>query len=225
MDQGGEQRSDARDQGDWKRRGSFRCSSFLSGSFRLFSLLTCALSHTGCRDGHRSRCRRSRSVRPFSSHLLIPPAFAHSSLSRSLAAPTTEDGSSTGVFCTSSARPRFAPFADCRSLGSSCSGIPPIRILQQLQAKHPELMKDKKTQIFLDGGITRGTDVLKASLPFLFIPLPLADPPFVSFVVRQALCMGATAVGLGRPFLYAQSAYETRGVVKAVHSKSWRTKD
>lgn len=33
----------------------------------------------------------------------------------------------------------------------------------------------------MDGGIRRGTDVLKA------------------------LCLGATAVGLGRPFLYAQS--------------------
>ncbi|KAL7417848.1 FMN-dependent dehydrogenase-domain-containing protein [Mrakia frigida] len=71
-------------------------------------------------------------------------------------------------------------------------GVPPIRILQQLQAKHPELMKSTKTQIFLDGGITRGTDVLKA------------------------LCLGATAVGLGRPFLYAQSGWGTQGVVKAV---------
>lgn len=42
------------------------------------------------------------------------------------------------------------------------------------------------------GGIRRGTDVLKA------------------------LCLGATAVGLGRTFLFAQSAYGTDGVVKAV---------
>jgi L-lactate dehydrogenase (cytochrome) len=44
----------------------------------------------------------------------------------------------------------------------------------------------------LSGGIRRGTDVLKA------------------------LCLGATAVGLGRTFLFAQSAYGTDGVVKAV---------
>ena len=36
----------------------------------------------------------------------------------------------------------------------------------------------------------------------------------------QALCLGATAVGLGRPFLYAQSAYKTRGVIKAIDSES-----
>lgn len=42
------------------------------------------------------------------------------------------------------------------------------------------------------GGIRRGTDVIKA------------------------ICLGATAVGLGRTFLFAQSAYGTDGVVKAV---------
>lgn len=42
------------------------------------------------------------------------------------------------------------------------------------------------------GGIRRGTDVLKA------------------------LCLGASAVGLGRTFLFAQSAYGTEGVIKAV---------
>lgn len=45
------------------------------------------------------------------------------------------------------------------------SGVPPIRILQQLQEKYPGLIKSSKTQIFLDGGISRGTDVLKVGLP------------------------------------------------------------
>jgi glutamate synthase domain-containing protein 2 len=49
-------------------------------------------------------------------------------------------------------------------------------------------------EVYVDGGIRRGTDVLKA------------------------LCLGAKAVGLGRPFLYAQSAYGEDGVVKAVQS-------
>lgn len=50
-------------------------------------------------------------------------------------------------------------------------------------------------EIYVDGGIRRGTDVLKA------------------------LCLGAKAVGIGRPFLYAQSAYGPDGVVKVVESE------
>jgi hypothetical protein len=50
-------------------------------------------------------------------------------------------------------------------------------------------------EIYVDGGIRRGTDVLKA------------------------LCLGAKAVGVGRPFLYAQSAYGPDGVVKVVESE------
>lgn len=45
-------------------------------------------------------------------------------------------------------------------------------------------------------GVRRGTDVLKA------------------------LCLGAKAVGLGRPFLYAQTAYGEQGVIRAVRSES-----
>lgn len=48
-------------------------------------------------------------------------------------------------------------------------------------------------EIFVDGGIRRGTDVLKA------------------------LALGARAVGLGRPFLYSLSAgYGERGVRRLV---------
>ena len=39
--------------------------------------------------------------------------------------------------------------------------------------------------VYLDGGVRRGTDVIKS------------------------LCLGATAVSLGRPFLYAQSVSTT----------------
>ena len=34
--------------------------------------------------------------------------------------------------------------------------------------------------------------------------------------IIKALCLGAKAVGMGRPFLYAQSAYGEEGVVRAV---------
>ena len=47
-------------------------------------------------------------------------------------------------------------------------------------------------QNFIDGGIRRGTDVLKA------------------------IALGATAVGLGRPFLYSLSGYGENGVRRMV---------
>ncbi|KAL4794012.1 FMN-dependent dehydrogenase-domain-containing protein [Aspergillus venezuelensis] len=49
-----------------------------------------------------------------------------------------------------------------------------------------------KIEIYLDGGVKRGSDVVKA------------------------LCLGATGVGLGRPFLYALGGYGTDGVMKAI---------
>ncbi|KAJ3571579.1 hypothetical protein NP233_g3659 [Leucocoprinus birnbaumii] len=68
--------------------------------------------------------------------------------------------------------------------------LPPLEILYKLRLKRPDVFD--KVEVYIDGGINRGTDVIKA------------------------LCLGATAVGLGRPFLYAQSAYGTAGVVKIV---------
>ena len=34
--------------------------------------------------------------------------------------------------------------------------------------------------------------------------------------LSQALCLGAKGVGMGRPFLYANSAYGEAGIVRAV---------
>jgi L-lactate dehydrogenase (cytochrome) len=34
--------------------------------------------------------------------------------------------------------------------------------------------------------------------------------------VLKALCLGATAVGIGRPFLYAMSSYGVPGVARAI---------
>lgn len=53
-----------------------------------------------------------------------------------------------------------------------------IRTLLELRKFHPEVL-DSPLEVYLDGGVRRGTDVVKA------------------------LCLGATGVGLGRPFLYA----------------------
>jgi L-lactate dehydrogenase (cytochrome) len=68
-----------------------------------------------------------------------------------------------------------------------------IRTLLEIRTFCPEILS--KVEIYLDGGIRRGADVLKA------------------------LCLGATAVSLGRPFMYALGAYGSEGVVKAIQSK------
>ncbi|KAJ7110075.1 FMN-dependent dehydrogenase-domain-containing protein [Mycena epipterygia] len=68
--------------------------------------------------------------------------------------------------------------------------LPPLEVLYRLRKQRPDVFD--KVEVYIDGGIQRGTDVVKA------------------------LCLGATAVGLGRPFLYAQSAYGEAGVVKIV---------
>jgi L-lactate dehydrogenase (cytochrome) len=55
---------------------------------------------------------------------------------------------------------------------------PTLLTLLELHRICPEII-DSGLEIYIDGGITRGTDILKA------------------------LCLGATAVGIGRPFLYS----------------------
>lgn len=65
--------------------------------------------------------------------------------------------------------------------------------LRSIYAEDPSLLKD--LDIYIDGGVRRGTDVL------------------------QALAFGAKGVGLGRPFLWAQAAYGEKGVIRAIRSK------
>ena len=74
------------------------------------------------------------------------------------------------------------------------SAPPPMSILQELRTERPELLD--RHEVYIDGGVTRGTDVLKA------------------------LCLGAKAVAVGRPFMYAMAAYGTKGVVRVIDSKS-----
>ncbi|CCG84714.1 protein of unknown function [Taphrina deformans PYCC 5710] len=72
----------------------------------------------------------------------------------------------------------------------------PLLTLLEIRKHAPWLIKDNKGngfEIHIDGGIRRGTDVLKA------------------------LALGATACGLGRPFLYSlANEYGVDGVVKVV---------
>ncbi|KZP15029.1 hypothetical protein FIBSPDRAFT_867647 [Athelia psychrophila] len=68
--------------------------------------------------------------------------------------------------------------------------MPSIEVLYRLRKERPDVFD--KIEVYMDGGVYRGTDVLKA------------------------LCLGAKAVGLGRAFLYAHSAYGEAGVIKTV---------
>lgn len=78
--------------------------------------------------------------------------------------------------------------------GRSLDTSPPaIMILLELRLTCPDVFKH--IEIYLDGGIRRGTDIFKA------------------------LCLGATAVGMGRHFLYA-SNYGAEGVAHLIESKS-----
>jgi L-lactate dehydrogenase (cytochrome) len=69
----------------------------------------------------------------------------------------------------------------------------PILVLLELQKCCPEVFD--KMEVFVDGGISRGTDIFKA------------------------LCLGAKAVGIGRGFLYSLN-YGKEGIEQFVESKS-----
>lgn len=77
--------------------------------------------------------------------------------------------------------------------GRSLDTSPPaILILLELQRCCPEVFD--RLEVYVDGGVRRGTDILKA------------------------LCLGATAVGIGRSFLYALN-YGQEGVEHLVDRK------
>jgi len=67
--------------------------------------------------------------------------------------------------------------------------------LRAIHSEDPTL--SKQLEIYIDGGVRRGTDVL------------------------QALAFGAKGVGLGRTFLWGQAAYGEKGVLRAIRSGSF----
>jgi isopentenyl diphosphate isomerase/L-lactate dehydrogenase-like FMN-dependent dehydrogenase len=67
---------------------------------------------------------------------------------------------------------------------------PPLMVLQEIRKNSPEVFD--KLEVYLDGGIRRGTDVVKA------------------------LCLGAKQVGIGRPALYGLSGYGEPGVERVI---------
>jgi L-lactate dehydrogenase (cytochrome) len=76
-----------------------------------------------------------------------------------------------------------------RQLETARSGI---EVLAEVMPALRERGWDKRIEVYVDGGIRRSTDILKA------------------------LCLGAKGVGIGRPFLYAMSAYGVDGVNRAM---------
>ncbi|TFK55458.1 hypothetical protein OE88DRAFT_1621132 [Heliocybe sulcata] len=68
----------------------------------------------------------------------------------------------------------------------------PMTVLYELSQLRPDLLWRSDFEVYLDGGVSRGTDVLKA------------------------LCLGARAVGMGRPFLYANSLWGEEGCRRVV---------
>ncbi|KAL2758001.1 hypothetical protein ACRALDRAFT_1029084 [Sodiomyces alcalophilus JCM 7366] len=70
------------------------------------------------------------------------------------------------------------------------SAPPCLATLLRIRRQYPEVLD--RCEIFVDGGLMRGGDILKA------------------------ICLGAKAVGIGRPLLYAMGAYGQEGVHKAI---------
>jgi L-lactate dehydrogenase (cytochrome) len=71
-----------------------------------------------------------------------------------------------------------------------------LMTLLEIRTYYPEAFD--KLEIFVDGGLRDGADVLKA------------------------LCLGATAVGVGRPYFYALAAYGMEGVERCTDSEYFR---
>jgi L-lactate dehydrogenase (cytochrome) len=76
-----------------------------------------------------------------------------------------------------------------RQLDFARSGI---EVLAEVMPVLRERGWQNRIEIYIDGGIRRATDIIKA------------------------LCLGATGVGIGRPFLFAMSAYGLPGVDRAM---------
>ena len=76
-----------------------------------------------------------------------------------------------------------------RNLDTSRSGI---EMLPEVMDALTAAGYRDKIEVWVDGGVRRGTDILKA------------------------LALGATAVGLGKPAVYSMSAYGAEGIVKMV---------
>jgi len=102
-----------------------------------------------------------------------------------------------GIQCAADARKAYE--CGCAGIYLSNHGgraldtaVPSILVLMEIQATCPEILE--KMEVFIDGGVRRGSDILKA------------------------ICLGASGVLIGRPFLYSLQ-YGEEGARKAFSSK------
>jgi len=70
-------------------------------------------------------------------------------------------------------------------------------VLYELRCLRPDLLDQSRTDIMIDGGVNSGADVVKA------------------------LALGAKAVGIGRPFLFANATHGERGIKRVCDSTSF----
>ena len=75
-------------------------------------------------------------------------------------------------------------------------------------------MHNPKFEVYIDGGVRRGTDVLKALCLGTRNLFPLRLVPYINY-----FSVGAKAVGLGRPILYGNSGWGEEGVRRVIQSK------
>lgn len=98
-----------------------------------------------------------------------------------------------GVWIRESLLPFLNSLPSCRKADTARSSPPAVMVLLECQRCCPEIFD--RIEVYVDGGIRRGTDVLKC------------------------LCLGATAVGMGRPFLFALN-YGQDGIEHLIDSRS-----
>lgn len=79
------------------------------------------------------------------------------------------------------------------NITNTCRARSGFDSLRAIHAEDPNLSKE--IELYVDGGIRRGTDAL------------------------MAVALGAKGVGLGRTFLYAQAAYGEKGAIRAIRSE------
>lgn len=99
-----------------------------------------------------------------------------------------------------------------RQLEFSRSGIEIlVEVTEKLRDKRDLTFPNEKFQIFVDGGVRRATDVLKA------IALGATAGRYLgNWAFYFPLTFFSSQVGVGRPFLYAFSSYGSEGVDKAL---------
>ena len=85
-----------------------------------------------------------------------------------------------------------------------------VEVVKAFKEKRGITFPNEKFQLFVDGGVRRATDVLKA------IALGATAGTYSDCLSTSKTRTYSHLVGIGRPFLYAYSAYGQDGIDKAL---------